>query len=446
MSRWNARAVIVDKLTNPTPEDEPRITFDYSRVTEDLPGTFMKLSSKVHDNLADPRHECLMAADLKHMYLTIGMHPEDRHYFAFTISGIGQLQPTRMQQGSQSVGFTMTEAVYRAFGALPPPMKELSPLHSGSPSTLPPLTFYMNDFFGGFENFEEQYQFLRHHFLPRIEWAKLKLSFKKLKLFKRSIKALGVTHTIGGFIQVLEDRIEKIVAWEASRDQTGVRFFLGVVGFTRRWVKNFAELARPLSRLTGKVPWKWGSAEQLSFDILQIKCATKASMHGVNLKLPIHFYTDASNWAAGLAITQFQDAALVDSGKENSLVEVLIIYDSFLWSLSQRNYPTYKKELCAIVTFVKKYDYLCKHPYLPTIVHTDHRPLTHFIEADAHEGVYDNWADKLRRLNVTIKYIPGTRNKVADGLSRTLFGSDCNEDVRSTMVAEELKAHGKQWI
>jgi len=130
------------------------------------------------------------------MYLTIGMHPEDRHYFAFTISGIGQLQPTSMQQGSQSAGFTMTEAVYRAFGALPPPIKEPSLLHSGNSSTLPPLTFYMDDFFGGFQDFEEQYQFLRHHFLPRIEWAKLKLSFKKLKLFERSIKA------IGGFIQV----------------------------------------------------------------------------------------------------------------------------------------------------------------------------------------------------------------------------------------------------
>jgi len=138
-------------------------------VLKDLPGTFMELSSKVHDNLADPRHGGLMAADLKHTYLTIGMHSEDRHYFAFTISGIGQLQPTRMQQGSQSAGFTMTEAVYRAFGALPPPMKEPSLLHSGNPSTLPPLTFYMNDFFGGFQDFEEQYQFLRHHFLPRIE-------------------------------------------------------------------------------------------------------------------------------------------------------------------------------------------------------------------------------------------------------------------------------------
>ncbi len=47
LSPWNARAVIVDKVENPTPEDEPRVTFDYGRVLELLPGTHLELSSKV---------------------------------------------------------------------------------------------------------------------------------------------------------------------------------------------------------------------------------------------------------------------------------------------------------------------------------------------------------------------------------------------------------------
>lgn len=87
LSQWNAPAVIVDKVENLTPQDEPRVTFDYSRVMEELPRTFLELSSKVHDNLSDPRHNCSFAADLKHAYLTIPLHPEDRHFFAFTISG-----------------------------------------------------------------------------------------------------------------------------------------------------------------------------------------------------------------------------------------------------------------------------------------------------------------------------------------------------------------------
>jgi len=109
----------------------------------------------VHDNLADPRHRCLLSADLKHACLGISLHPDDRHYFAFAISGIGQLQPTRMQQGSRSAGFTLTELVYRASGALPPPYREPSLLHSISLEELPVTTFYMDDFFDGYRSFEE---------------------------------------------------------------------------------------------------------------------------------------------------------------------------------------------------------------------------------------------------------------------------------------------------
>ncbi len=77
-----------------------------------------------------------------------------------------------------------------------------------------------------------------NHFLPRVEWAKLCLSFRKLKLFYDSIKALGVTHRVGGLIEVLEDRVRRIIEWPVPEDQTAVRAFLGTIGITRRWVKN----------------------------------------------------------------------------------------------------------------------------------------------------------------------------------------------------------------
>lgn len=59
-----------------------------------------------------------------------------------------------MQQGSKSTGFTITEAVYRAFGFIPPPSAEPSLLHSDDPEVPPPLAFYMDDFFGGFPDFD----------------------------------------------------------------------------------------------------------------------------------------------------------------------------------------------------------------------------------------------------------------------------------------------------
>ena len=172
-------------------------------------------------------------------------------------------------------------------------------------------------------------------------------------------------------------------------------------------------------------------------------------MYGINLSLPVHFYTDASGYAAGLAVTQFQDPTTADvptatSTKEVS-VKVPVIYDSFSFNDTQRKYPTYKRELCALVKFVTKYDYLCKHPFIPAVVHIDYKPLTHFLKSDLHEGIYDYWADQLRRLNLSIQYIPGYRNKVADALSRTLFhSSDCCKDSTVIAVLRNLNNQGSR--
>lgn len=120
----------------------------------------------------------------------------------------------------------------------------------------------MNDLFGGFKDFEELFHFLKNHFLPRVEWAKLMLSFKKLKLFEESLVALGVVHTVEECLYILPERLRKIATWPIPKSPSAVRGFLGTVGITRRWVRNFTEIARPLSRLTEKVEWHWEEAEQ----------------------------------------------------------------------------------------------------------------------------------------------------------------------------------------
>ena len=49
-----------------------------------------------------------------------------------------------------------------------------------------------------------------------------------------------------------------------------MRQFVGFVGYYRRFVKNFAELADPLVSLTRKgVPFVWGSEQQRAFDAVK---------------------------------------------------------------------------------------------------------------------------------------------------------------------------------
>ena len=85
LSSWNARAILIDKIENPIPENESRMTYDYSKIMEELPKIHMKFISNCHDYLSDLKHECFMTVDLKHVYFTIEIHSNDRKFFAFII-------------------------------------------------------------------------------------------------------------------------------------------------------------------------------------------------------------------------------------------------------------------------------------------------------------------------------------------------------------------------
>jgi len=145
----------VNKVKNFTFQNESKVIFDYSKVTKKLSDIYMKLSFKMHDNLADSWHRCLFSANLKHAYLKIFLHSNDKYYFAFMISDIDQLQSTRMQQSLQSAEFTLIELMYWAFEALSSSYKESSLLHFNSFKKLSVMIFYMNDFFDDFKSFKK---------------------------------------------------------------------------------------------------------------------------------------------------------------------------------------------------------------------------------------------------------------------------------------------------
>ena len=195
-SFWNAQAVMIDKSNDSKSIDEMKMTFDYSKVDEMMSETYIELSSKVHDHFSDSRHEILMSTDIKHAYSTISLHSDDRHIFAFTISEIDQLQSIRMQQKFMSAEFTLTEMIYKVFDFISFFNSEPSLLHFEDSSILSSLFTYMNDIFEEFRTFEDMFSFLRNHFFPRIEWVRLKLFFKKLKLFMNRIKTLNVVHVV----------------------------------------------------------------------------------------------------------------------------------------------------------------------------------------------------------------------------------------------------------
>ncbi|KAI0995222.1 hypothetical protein K3495_g12960, partial [Podosphaera aphanis] len=356
LSDWNADAVLVNKPG----QKEPRITFNYRNVWEDMPGCYLELMSKVHDYLSNPSHRFYHQFDLKHGYWCVP----------------GNCNPPECPQGSHTSGFSFTELMYIALGEIPHNdagfEAESSLTHGNSPGELATAAFYMDDVFCGTNTYESAYQSLEK-MLCRLRWARLRLSFHKLKLFVSNIIALGVSHTVGGIVQVVTERSLKLREWPVPKDATQVRAFIGAIGITRRWIKNFGEIQRPLSRLTGKVEWRWGPSEQLSFEILRDKCSTVVDMFGWDYLEPVRLFTDASLYAGGCVITQIREEK-----------EVPILYNSVTFSKSEKNYGTYKRELFAMVSFARKHDYMLKGSKTSTIF-TDHHPFIYFLESSALE-------------------------------------------------------------
>ena len=228
LSAWNAQAVIVNKVKNLKLTDEPWIIFNYFNVKKNMPESQLELSFKVHDHLSDLCHKTFIQTDIKHGYFSVILHSEDWHIFIFTISGIEQLQLTQMSQESCSAGFTMSELMNILLEWISELSSELSLLHEDE-GLSPPLTFYMNDIFDRHSDFESQFAFLRNHFFSCIEWRKMTLSFKKLRLFVSSIMTLSVKHMIDSQLNILKSWIKVIAKWPVSQDVKEVWRFLDFI-------------------------------------------------------------------------------------------------------------------------------------------------------------------------------------------------------------------------
>ncbi|CAK1581984.1 unnamed protein product [Parnassius mnemosyne] len=112
----------------------------------------------------------------------------------------------------------------------------------------------------------------------------LKLSPKKCSLFKRQVNFLGYVVSEEG-IRTDPEKIAAVKDWPVPKDKTQVRAFLGLCSYYRRFVKNFADIAKPLHRLTEeKRHFCWDESCDIAFQELKNRL----------YKTPILGYPDAA--------------------------------------------------------------------------------------------------------------------------------------------------------
>lgn len=91
-----------------------------------------------------------------------------------------------------------------------------------------------------------------------------------------------------------------------------VRRFIGLASFFRRFVKDFALLARPLTDLMRlKFEWRWTEKEEEAFKALKTKLIERPILALYDPKLETELHTDASKiGVAGILMQRGVDGLL----------------------------------------------------------------------------------------------------------------------------------------
>ena len=166
--------------------------------------------------------------------------------------------------------------------------------------------FYLDDIIVFAATWEEHFARLRQVF-ERLWHAKLKLGADKCTFAGREVSYLGHRVTEEGLLPdpTLLTAIRDI---SPPQNATEVRSFLGLAGYYRRYVRNFAAIARPLHALTRKdAVFHWSPDCQDTFDRLKTLLTASPITAFPDFSLPFWLYTDASTAGLGAILAQVRE-------------------------------------------------------------------------------------------------------------------------------------------
>ena len=251
----------------------------------------------------------------------------------------------------------------------------------------------------------------------RLREADLKLKASKCNFFKKHIQYLG--HLVSGEgIEPLPEKLEAVRKMPPPTTPKEVRQFLGLVGYYRKFVPKFADIARPLTNLTKlDVPYEWTNRCQEAFEFLKQMLLKEPILKYPDPSKPYTLFTDASKFAWACVLTQEYEHEF--DGKKRKILHP-ITYMSGLFKGSQINWATLTKEAYAIYISVKKLDHYIQDAEVT--LRSDHLPLKSFLQKNTMNTKVNNWAIDItsRCRNIQFEYIKGIKNTLADTMSRLI--------------------------
>lgn len=245
-----------------------------------------------------------------------------------------------------------------------------------------------------------------YRLMPRIE---------KCSFCQDNVELLGHIVSKDG-VRTDPKKIEAVRMEHIPRDPSAIRSFLGLAGYYRRFINNFANISSGLHNLTSaKVKFSWTPESQSAFDTLKFMLCSAPVLSFPDFNRPFTVETDASSSAVGDVLAQRSD------GKLHHLQ-----YASRSLNSAEKNFSSCKREALPVIFALKKFRVyiLSSEPFEQV---TDHQALQYaFRKKDVH-GRLARWIDFLEDYELKIMYKSGADNRAEDFLPRHALAESAPE-------------------
>lgn len=387
-SPWSSPIWIVPKKADASNRKKWRLVIDFRKLNEKTIDDRYPIPnvSDILDKLG--RCQYFSTLDLASGFYQIEMHPDDIKKTAFSVEN-GHYEYLRMPFGLKNAPATFQRVMDNVLRGM----------------VNKTCLVYMDDIIVFSTSLQEHLVNLKKVF-DRLRESNLKIQLDKSEFLHKEVKFLGHIITPNG-IKPNPDKIKTIENFPIPKTVKQIKSFLGLLGYYRKFIQNFANLTKPFTQ-----------------------CLKKGA--NINIKDPIYIKTfeDCKKLLSNEPLLQYPDfnqefilttdacniaiGAILSQGRIGS--DKPIAYASRTLNSSEQNYSTIEKELLAIVWATKYF-----RPYLygrKFKIVTDHKPLQWLMSLKEPHSRLVRWRLKLEEFDYEVIYKKGKLNVNADALSR----------------------------
>jgi hypothetical protein len=196
-------------------------------------------------------------------------------------------------------------------------------------------------------------------------------------------------------------KVVAVSTWPTPSSARGLRGFMGLAGYYRKFIRDFGTIAAPLTRLLRRDTFTWDEEATAAFQALKT-----ALTSGPVLQMPDFdkcFTVDCDASGVGFGVVLHQGAGP-------------LAFFSRPFAPRHMKLAAYERELIGLVQEVRHW-----RPYLwgrYFRVRTDHYSLKFLLDQRLSTVPQHQWLSKLFGFDFDVEYRPGRLNTVADALSR----------------------------